>query len=150
MDGAGSAYVTGSTVPLTSRPHRAPSTELTSTSTDAFVVKLNPAGSGLAYATFLGGNGGDYSKDIAVDGGPRLRDGRHQFQRLSDHARRFRPDIRRRHVRTIWLPLHRRLLVKLNATGSRLTYATFLGGSGDDSGRASPWTRRAGLRDGQH
>ena len=32
------------------------------------MAKLNPAGSGLAYATFLGGSGDDYGYGIAVDG----------------------------------------------------------------------------------
>ena len=32
------------------------------------MVKLNPAGSGLAYATFLGGSGDDCGYGIAVDG----------------------------------------------------------------------------------
>ena len=34
-------------------------------------------------------------------------------------------------------------VVKLNPAGSGLTYATFLGGSGCDLGKPSPWTRRA-------
>ena len=34
---------------------------------DAFVVKLHPGGTGLAYATFLGGNGRDYGVDIALE-----------------------------------------------------------------------------------
>ena len=32
------------------------------------MAKLNPAGSGLVYATFLGGSGDDYGYGIAVDG----------------------------------------------------------------------------------
>ena len=35
---------------------------------DAFVVKLDAAGTGLRYATFLGGSGEDYGNGIAVDG----------------------------------------------------------------------------------
>jgi len=35
---------------------------------DAFVVKLNAAGSALDYATFLGGSLGDGGSGIAVDG----------------------------------------------------------------------------------
>jgi len=34
---------------------------------DAFIMKVNPAGSGLAYATFLGGSGDDWGYGIAVD-----------------------------------------------------------------------------------
>lgn len=36
-------------------------------SADAFVLKLNPGGSSLAYATFLGGNGSDSGDSVAVD-----------------------------------------------------------------------------------
>ena len=34
---------------------------------DVFVTKLNPAGTGFVYSTFLGGNGGDQGFGIAVD-----------------------------------------------------------------------------------
>ncbi len=37
-------------------------------SVDAFVVKLNPAGSSLEYATFLGGEYSDIARDVALDG----------------------------------------------------------------------------------
>ena len=40
-------------------------------SSDAFVVRLNPAGSGLDYATFLGGSDSDVGETIAVDGAGR-------------------------------------------------------------------------------
>ena len=35
---------------------------------DAFVAKLNAAGSALTYSTYLGGTGGDVAYDVAVDG----------------------------------------------------------------------------------
>ena len=34
-------------------------------------------------------------------------------------------------------------VTKLNAAGTALLYSTYLGGSGDDVGTASPWTRPA-------
>ena len=69
VDAAGNAYVTGDTSPATSPPRRAPSTRASmAASDDAFVVKLNPAGSGLVYATFLGGTVRDDGYAIAVDG----------------------------------------------------------------------------------
>ena len=34
---------------------------------DAFVTKINPAGSALVYSTYLGGSGGDCGRGIAVD-----------------------------------------------------------------------------------
>jgi hypothetical protein len=36
-------------------------------SSDAFVTKVNPTGSGLVYSTYLGGSGGDFGLGIAVD-----------------------------------------------------------------------------------
>ena len=60
----GEAYVTGYTDSLTFPPaggQPAPPDR------DAFVAKLNAAGSGLVYATYLGGNGEDAGMGIAVD-----------------------------------------------------------------------------------
>ncbi len=73
MDPAGSAYVTGGTAssdfPTTSGAF---DTSYNGGGSDAFVAKLNPAGSSATYATFLGGNGGeyngqDYGRGVAVD-----------------------------------------------------------------------------------
>ncbi len=68
VDGAGSAYVTG-TAWSTDFPTASP---LQSTNAgygvDAFVAKLDPAGSALVYSTYLGGTGLDDSYVIAVDG----------------------------------------------------------------------------------
>jgi hypothetical protein len=67
LDDSGSAYVTGSTG--SSSFPATPGAFDTSYNGgwDAFVAKLNPAGSGLAYATFLGGNASDSGNGIAVD-----------------------------------------------------------------------------------
>jgi hypothetical protein len=68
VNGAGSAYVMGRT-----ESHDFPTT-LGAFDTsyngggDACVVKLDPAGSALAYSTFLGGGGADYGGGIAIDG----------------------------------------------------------------------------------
>jgi hypothetical protein len=70
VDGVGNAYVTGSTgsteatFPVTVGP------DLTynGSSPDAFVAKVNVAGTGLVYAGYIGGAGQDYSEGIAVDG----------------------------------------------------------------------------------
>jgi len=72
VDLTGYAYVTGETQ---SSVQTGTSFPLTPTaeqliyggSTDAFVTKLDPAGSTLAYSTYLGGNNTDISNCIAVD-----------------------------------------------------------------------------------
>jgi hypothetical protein len=67
VDAAGNAYVTG----LTNSPDFPTANPVQDTfgggGHDAFVVKLNPAGSALTYSTYLGGAGDDGAYGIAVD-----------------------------------------------------------------------------------
>jgi hypothetical protein len=74
VDGTGSAYITGDTRSPgfpTVRPFQASSgasaNGVAGSFTDAFVSKLNPSGSALAYSTFLGGSDSDQGTGIAVD-----------------------------------------------------------------------------------
>ena len=64
---------------------------------DMFVTKLNPAGSALAYSTFLGGTQVDNGeRDRGRRRRQRLRPGLLQLDRLPDDARRVRHDRERR------------------------------------------------------
>jgi Beta-propeller repeat len=67
VDGAGNAYVTGSTGSNfpTVNPLQA---SFGGGNSDAFVTKINAAGSALVYSTYLGGSGSDGGLGIAVDG----------------------------------------------------------------------------------
>ena len=66
MDATGTAYVTGYT--LDELPdRRAPSRPRIGGGDDAFVTKLNAAGTALVYSTYLGGSGTDVGTGIAVD-----------------------------------------------------------------------------------
>ncbi len=67
VDGAGSAYVTGSASSL-NFPTTAGAFDATHNGAgDVFVTKLNAAGSGLDYSTYLGGAAGDSGLAIAID-----------------------------------------------------------------------------------
>ena len=66
VDSQGNAYLTGSTS-STDFPVANAFQNIKSTADDAFIVKLNPAGTALVYATYLGGNGTDEANAIAVD-----------------------------------------------------------------------------------
>ncbi|MDX6672282.1 MAG: hypothetical protein QOI91_2645, partial [Solirubrobacteraceae bacterium] len=70
LDGEGAAYVTGrtSSVTPTGFPTADPLQGANAGGIDAFVTKLNPAGSALSYSTYLGGSDSDYGQGIAVDG----------------------------------------------------------------------------------
>src|SRR5260370_41300065 len=68
VDSSGAAYVVGSTsstnFPVTAQPLQA---VFGGVLYNAFVTKLNPAGSTLAYSTYLGGSREDHAAAIAVD-----------------------------------------------------------------------------------
>jgi hypothetical protein len=96
---------------------------------DAFVVKMNADGTGLAYATFLGGNGWDSGWGIAVDeAGNAYVTGETQSSDFPTTTGAFDTSLDGHNDAFV---------VKLNADGTRLAYATFLGGGSDyDRGHA--------------
>ena len=73
VDGSGNAYVTGRTdsdnfpTTPTSFDQGCGTSGFCSGFSDAFVTKLNAAGSGLTFSTYLGGSDYDYGQGIAVD-----------------------------------------------------------------------------------
>jgi hypothetical protein len=128
VDAAGDAYVTGITnssdFPLASRPIQS---RFGGGSQDAFVAKLNAAGSALVYSTYLGGSGNDYALGIAVDAaGNAYVTG---FTNSPDLPLAGNP-LQSRYAGGV----QDAFVAKLNATGSALAYSTYLGGSGEDSG----------------
>ncbi len=86
---------------------------------DAFVAKLDPAGSALVYATYLGGSGWEEGRSIAVDPqGNAYVTGTTDSPDFPGTA--GAPDPRQEYTEAF--------VAKLNATGSGLMYATYLGG----------------------
>ena len=95
---------------------------------DAFVVKLNLAGSELAYGTFLGGSGWDGAHSVRTDTMGRA------YVTGFTHSADF--PVTPGAFDTSFNGSYDSFVVSLNPTGSQLTYATFLGGSGEDRGYA--------------
>ena len=130
-DAAGNAYVAGYTsspnFPATSGAlDRTCGTDgfCNFSALDAFVTKLNAAGSAIVYSTFLGGNGNDYAYGIAVDSaGNAYVAGYTESSDFPTTAGAFQrtkgggKDV---------------YAAKLSADGSTLLYSTFLGGSQDE------------------
>jgi hypothetical protein len=119
----GEAYVTGYTESLTFPPAGAqPNQPLR----DAFVAKLNASGSGLVYATYLGGDGADAGMGITVDAeGQAYVTG---FTESTDFPTvPAGPLFDHQGGRDAFV-------TKLNATGTAFQYSTYLGGAADDAG----------------
>jgi len=130
VDAAGNAYVTGRTAG-TFPTVNALQPAYGGGKTDAFVAKLNAAGSSLVYSTFLGGRGSDYGNGIAVDAaGNAYVTG----QTVS-------PDFPTRNALQPAFGGNingytNAFVAKLNAAGSSLVYSTYLGGVSNISSEA--------------
>jgi len=127
LDSSGNAYLTGYTsstdFPTTSGAYQTSNNG----SSNAFLAKLDAAGSSLVYATYLGGSGIDYGRGVAVDASGDA------FITGSTQSTDF-PTMR---------PLQVGLdggsdafLAEIDPTGASLLYSTYLGGSGADEALA--------------
>jgi hypothetical protein len=132
VDATGAAYVTGWTA-SSSFPTLTP-IRPSSGNRDAFVLKVNPDGSP-AYFTFLGGsqNNGDAADDqglgIAVDGsGNAYVTGLTQSSNFPTTPGAYQAASRDASF------IHDGFVARLDATG-KLSYATYLGGTGNDAGQ---------------
>ncbi len=126
VDGFGNAYVGGRTNSA-NFPVTAGAFDTTRNGDyDAFITKLNAAGSALAYSTFLGGSGYDTCAGIAVDGsGNAYATGRTESSDFPITTDSFD---------TTYNGNSDAFVLKLNASGSGLHYSTFLGGSNYELG----------------
>jgi uncharacterized protein (TIGR03437 family) len=123
VDSSGSAYVTGYTDSSnfpTGNPLQA---SYGGGSYDAFVAKLNAAGSALVYSTYLGGNGYEWGDGIAVDSSDNAYVA--GFTDSSNFPTANPLQASSRGGMDVFV-------TKLNAAGSALVYSTYLGGSGGD------------------
>ncbi len=132
VDTPGNAYITGysqddtidfpTTTGVYSETHKG--------NTDAFVTKLNPAGTALIHSTLIGGTGSDTAWGIDIDsaGNPYITgDTTDSTTAYPTTAGAF--DTVHNGGRDVFV-------TKLSSNFSSLSYSTFLGGSGNDSGHA--------------
>ena len=127
IDSAGNAYITGVTGSTNFPTANAVQATKGATNEDAFLTKLNAAGTALVYSTYLGGgNSSEFGQAVAVDSAgnayvtgvtfstdfPTLNPIQAAFGGGSVDA----------------------FLTKFNAAGNALVYSTYLGGSNNDTG----------------
>jgi len=125
VDASGNAYVTGLTDSTNFPTVNALQSTNSSGTYDAFVTKLNPAGSALIYSTYLGGNGLDDGTGIAVDAsGNAYVTGRTSSTNFPTANA----------LQSTLAGEGNAFVAKINATGSALVYSTYLGGTDYDSG----------------
>ncbi len=126
VDGVANLYATGWTEAL-NFPIVGAAQAVNGGGVDAFIVKLNPAGSALVYATYIGGSGDDRGAGIAVDvSGEAYVTGSTASPNFPVVAAAKRSLGGSKNA----------FALKLNATGNALLYSTYLGGSTYDVGTA--------------
>ena len=130
VDSAGNAYVAGVTN-STDFPTKNPLQPASGGGSDAFVTKINAAGSALLYSTYVGGSESDGAGGIALDGAgnayiagaassPDFPTTPGAFQTTCHACAAYYDDA---------------FVAKINNTGSALVYSTFLGGSKSNAAR---------------
>ena len=134
VDGSGNAYMTGYTYsanfPTTPGAFQTTNHDAVSGGYNAFVTKLNPAGSALVYSTLLGGSGfadqGDSGSALAIDGSGNAY--------IAGYANSTNFPVTAGAFQTSNFaalnPGSNGFITKLNATGTGLIYSTYLGGGG--------------------
>jgi hypothetical protein len=135
VDAVGNAYITGQTLstdfPTTIGAFQTTFHSGTTQSVDAFVTKLNPAGSALVYSTYLGGTDNDLANSIAIDAaGSAYVTGKTSSTDFPTMVP-FQATLK---------GVGDAFITKLNPAGTALDYSTYLGGAHDsfDNGSAAP------------
>jgi hypothetical protein len=125
VDRAGNAFVVGDTI-SSDFPTASPIQAAIAGSNDAFVTKINAAGSSLLFSTYLGGSQGEIGTGIALDSqGETIVTGytsSTDFPVVSPFQGAYGGSFDA-------------FVAKLNATGSALRYSSYLGGSGTEEAR---------------
>lgn len=124
VDASGNAYITGTANASFLATAGAFQTAYRSTGTSAFVASLNATGTGMRYATFLGGSGTDAGAGIAVDSaGYAVVAGSTTSANLPTTVGAYQTTLQGESDGFV---------AKLNPAGSGLVFSTYFGGSLND------------------
>ncbi len=132
VDTSGAAYVTGTT-PSTDFPTVPGSFDTVMDYQDAFLVKVDPTGGSLVYATFLGGTLAESGYGLALSGNVATVVGQTTSGDFPTTPGAYDTTCGSDGLCDDWSDAY---LVKVNATGTDLLYGTYLGGSDLESSLA--------------
>src|SRR5262249_25257582 len=122
VDGAGAAYISGATT-SSDFPGPGPIQSAKGASSDAYVLKINPAGDAIVFGAWIGGDGSDSAATLSVDQGGNVylagstSSSNFPLQNPLQASRRGTQDA---------------FAVKIDSSGSTLLYSTYIGGTGAD------------------
>ena len=125
VDAVGIAYVAGVTFSA-NFPTISPFQSAKGALEDAFVAKINAAGSAWVYATYLGGNDADEAYGIAADA----------VGNAYVTGKTFSTNFPLQSAIRSVVVSGDAFVTKINATGSALVFSTYFGGSAADTGNA--------------
>lgn len=134
MDALGNAYITGTTLSPdfpTANPLQGTINGGFGLKSDAFITKLNPAGTVEVYSTFLGGSEADEGLAITVDGAAQACITGTTRSPNFPIARAFQTEF----IGGGFSGTDS-YVAKLNAAGNAFVYSSFLGGENSDTGLA--------------
>lgn len=129
VDGAGNAYVVGDTAsnqtsfPVTGGP------DLTYNGgdSDAFVAKINGAGTALVYSGYVGGTGVEFGRGMAVDSAGNAYITGETSSDQASFPVTVGPDL-------TFNGLTDAFVSKVNSSGTGFVYSGYIGGTGNDAG----------------
>ncbi|WP_143299264.1 SBBP repeat-containing protein [Candidatus Brocadia sapporoensis] len=122
VDSGGNAYVTGDTNSFYNFPTKNPIYN-SAGNYDAFVTKIDASGTSLSYSTYLGGSDNDIGHSIAVD----------SVGNVYVAGYTWSSDFPTKNA-MYGSGSYDAFVTKIDASGTNLSYSTYLGGSGDDCG----------------
>jgi hypothetical protein len=134
VDFAGNAYITGVTHSI-DFPTKNPLENSLNGDTDAFIVKINPSGTALDYATYLGGSNGEDEFGAERAGGIAVDSNGNAYVTGCTNSADFPTvnPIQPIHGETTNCDVY---ISKLNPEGNALIYSTYLGDSGAEAANA--------------
>ena len=134
VDSAGNAYVAGETN-STNFPTLNPEQGSSGGNGDGFIAKLNPNGTQLVYSTYIGGSGADTVNALALDSGGDVFVTGNTTSTNFPVVPQSTPTSSAAAFQTVYKGNGDAFVAELASTGSKLTYSSYLGGSGADFGQ---------------